>query len=121
MSAVEQGFQAFVARHRHLSAALLVVSNLIPLVGVFAWDWDVAAILVLYWSENLILGFFTIVKMLWNSPIGGLFMSAFFVVHYGGFCGMHGFFVLAMTVGDIGDPVGADPWPLWLVFVQILV
>lgn len=121
MSTVEQGFQAFVAQYRHLSAALLVVSNLIPLVGVLAWDWDVAAILVLYWSENLILGFFTIIKMLWNSPIGGIFMSAFFVVHYGGFCGMHGFFVLAMTVGDIGDPVGSDPWPLWLVFVQILV
>lgn len=121
MSVVERGFQGFVGQYRHLSVALLVVSNVIPLIGVFAWGWDVAAILILYWSENLILGFLTIVKMIVNSPIGGIFSSAFFLVHYGGFCGMHGFFVLAMTVGDMGDPVGGDPWPLWLVFVQILV
>lgn len=121
MASVEQGFQDFVGQYRHLSPVLLVASNLIPLVGVFAWGWDVAAILILYWSENLILGFFTIVKMILNAPVGGLFSSAFFIVHYGGFCGVHGFFVLAMTVGDIGDPVGGEPWPLWLVFVQILV
>ncbi len=81
MSSVEQGFQDFVGQYRHLSVALLVVSNLIPLVGVFAWDWDVTAILILYWSENLILGFLTIVKMIVNAPIGGIFASAFFLVH----------------------------------------
>lgn len=121
MSSVEQGFQDFVSQYRHLSATLLVISNVIPLIGVFAWDWDVAAILILYWSENLIFGCLTIVKILVHSPIGGIFSSAFFLVHYGGFCGVHGFFVLALTGVDIGDPVGADPWPLWLVFVQILV
>ena len=121
MSSVEQGFQDFVGQYRHLSVALLVVSNVIPLIGVFVWDWDVTSILILYWSENLILGFLTIVKMIVNAPIGGIFTSAFFLVHYGGFCGVHGLFVLAMTVGDIGDPVGSDPWPLWLVFVQLLV
>jgi hypothetical protein len=106
---------------RGLSAAALIVGNLVPLAGVLFWGWDVAAIVILYWSENLVVGAFTIVKLIHHSPLGGLFSSAFFTVHYGGFCGVHGFFVLALTGHEIGDPVGGEPWPLWLVFVQILL
>lgn len=105
---------------RSLPLALLVAGNLVPIVGVLLWDWDVRAILILYWSENLILGGLTILKMLLRSPILGIFSSAFFLIHYGGFCGVHGFFILALTQANVGDPVGSNPWPLWLVFVQIL-
>ena len=63
---------------RTVSLVALVVVNLIPLIGVLLWGWDVGSLVVLYWSENLILGGYTIVKMLAVSPVGGLFSSLFF-------------------------------------------
>jgi hypothetical protein len=104
-----------------LSLAALVVVNLVPLAGVLLWGWDVGGLVVLYWSENLILGAYTIVKMLAASPVGGLASSAFFLIHYGGFCAVHGFFVLALTTDASPDFIEGEPWPLFLVFVQLLV
>ena len=43
------------------SAILLVAANLIPLVGVLLFGWSLWTILVLYWVENGIVGF-------WNVP-----------------------------------------------------
>lgn len=103
-----------------LPIVFLVLSNLIPVAGVVLWHWDVAAILVLYWSENLIIGAVTVSKMLVRSPIGGLFSSAFFVVHYGGFCAVHGMLLLAFLL-HVQDPFGNLTWPFFLIFVQLLV
>ncbi|MEE4380730.1 MAG: DUF6498-containing protein, partial [Pseudomonadales bacterium] len=80
---------------RGIALVSLVLVNLLPLAGVLFWDWHVGALLVLYWSENVILGACTIVKMLAAGPVRGLFTAAFFLVHYGGFCAVHGVFVLA--------------------------
>lgn len=110
----------FIGR-RNISLAALVVVNLIPLVGVMAWDWDVASVVILYWSENIVLGVYTLVKMLAKSPIGGIFMGLFFTIHYGGFCAVHGIFVLALTTDTNPDFIQGEPWPLFLVFVQLLV
>lgn len=109
---------------RRASLAALLAVNLIPLVGVFGWGWDATALLVLYWSENLILGAYNIVKMLACQPIAGLFPSLFFLVHYGGFCAVHGLFVLSIgaessSMDGIMD--GEDRWPFVLVFVELLV
>lgn len=106
---------------RNISLAALVIVNVIPLVGVLAWGWDVASIVILYWSENVILGIYTLLKMLAKSPVGGLFMGLFFTIHYGGFCAVHGLFVLALTLGDMPDFIEGETWPLFLVFVQLLV
>ena len=104
-----------------MSLLSLVLVNLAPLIGVIWFDWDVAALVVLYWSENLILGFYTICKMLLVSPIGGLFSSAFFLIHFGGFCAVHGLFIMALLVDDNMSFLEGESWPLFLVFVQLLV
>ncbi len=54
------------------AAILLVVSNLVPLSGVLLWDWDAVSIIMLHWSENLILGAYTLVKMIARAPVWGL-------------------------------------------------
>jgi hypothetical protein len=108
---------------RTVSLAALVVVNLMPLIGVLLWNWDVGALVVLYWSENLIIGVFTILKMIAVAPVGGWFASAFFLVHYGGFCAVHGMFVLMLALGEDmgGGLLDGESWPLFLVFVQLLV
>lgn len=57
------------------AAILLVVSNLVPLAGVLFWDWDVGSIVMLYWSENVILGVYILVKMIARAPIGGWLLA----------------------------------------------
>lgn len=105
-----------------VALASLVVVNLLPLFGVLLWDWDVGAIVVLYWSENLILGAITLIKMLAKAPIAGLFQSLFFTFHYGAFCAVHGLFILNLMLGVDGDPFGdGNNWPFLLVFVELLV
>lgn len=100
---------------------VLVLVNLLPLAGVLLLDWDVAALMVLYWSENLVLGFYTLLKMLVISPLGALGMGTFFAVHYGGFCAVHGLFIASLLLDEGIDPMPGEPWPLFLVFPQLLV
>jgi hypothetical protein len=101
----------------------LIMANVLPAVGVVAWDWDLFAILFVYWLENGVIGVFTVLKMLTASPEMGqnkdpsvwcawyrqagrcrfnwliLAMVAFFIIHYGGFLYGH-WQGLVMLFGD---------------------
>ena len=110
----------YSGRRRQLSVLLLVLVNLLPLAGVLYFDWDVGALVVLYWSENLIIGAYNLLKMASVAGVMATFPGIFFLIHYGGFCAVHGFFILSMLMG--GATMGDDPsWPLFLVFVQLLL
>jgi hypothetical protein len=111
----------YAGPRRRASLILLLLVNLLPLVGVLWLDWDVVGLLVLYWSENLILGFYTILKMLTKSPRSGLPLSLFFCLHYGGFCAGHGIFILSVLLDVNVEPQSEHPWPLLLVFPQMFI
>jgi len=95
------------------SALFLVAFNLIPLVGVVLWGWNVATLLVLYWVENGIVGILNVPKMLLaRGPVGpgegelringrvstsNAGQVVFFLIHYGIFWVVHGVFVFSLT------------------------
>lgn len=107
-------------RRRKLNLALLITANLLPLLGVLLFDWDVGALIILYWSENLILGAYNVIKMASVGGVHAVFPSLFFLVNYGGFCAVHGFFILSLLF-DVPTSFGDEaPWPLFLVFLQLL-
>lgn len=99
----------------------LVLANLVPLVGVLYLDWDVGSIVVLYWVENLIIGGYTVLKMLVTGKAGALPSILFFCVHYGCFCAIHGVFVLELTqfAGIASSESSTHDWPGPLVLVQM--
>lgn len=101
----------------------LVLANLIPLFGVLYLDWDVGSIVVLYWLENLVIGGYTILKMLITGKSGALFNVLFFIVHYGGFCAVHGLFVLQLTAfgTDTPEALSETSWPGPLVLVEMFL
>ena len=75
-----------------LSRFALLAANLVPIIGVLLWGWDVTLIIGLYWIENLVIGLLNLPKM-WMCEREGrnpLFLSLFFTVHFGMFCGVHG-------------------------------
>src|SRR4030043_57349 len=109
----------------------LVVANLLPLWGVCFLKWDAFYIILLYWSENLAVGFYNILKIAAakvSRPIehlAKLFLIPFFTIHYGGFMAVHGFFVLAFAQkaheGPSVPSIGGHSWPCFLVFIQLLI
>ena len=46
-----------------LSTVTLIVANLVPIIGVLLFGWDAGIILLVYWSENLVVGGYNILKM----------------------------------------------------------
>jgi hypothetical protein len=115
-------------RKDSISLAALIGANLIPLAGVFFFNWDVAFIVLLYWAENLIAGFYNILKIVLTrtgkSIVNSqkLLIIPFFCLHYGGFCAMHGLFLTVFfKIGESSPfPANEETWPLHLVFIQIL-
>jgi hypothetical protein len=46
---------------RIISIGISLIANLIPLYGVLYWQWDAFQLLMLYWTETVIIAFWTIV------------------------------------------------------------
>lgn len=71
-----------------------MAANLVPLIGVLFFGWDTLLVLALFWSENLIIGAFNLMRMLILSMVNQrpseLFLCLFFTIHYGAFCAVHG-------------------------------
>ena len=93
----------------------LVVANLVPLIGVLFFGWNVWMILIVYWLENGVVGVFNVLKILraegpivpsanWTmngrpmSAVGRGAIAGFFLMHYGIFWLVHGFFVLTLPM-----------------------
>jgi Family of unknown function (DUF6498) len=110
------------------STGALISANLIPFAGIFLFGWDVKYIVLLYWIENLVVAFYNILKMLvlkTNKALGHagkLFVIPFFCIHYGGFCAVHGFFLIHFfKIGTGSSPFDiGSPWLGPLVFLQLL-
>lgn len=45
---------------RIISIMTSLIANLIPLYGVLHWQWDAFQLLMLYWTETVIIAFWTI-------------------------------------------------------------
>jgi len=90
---------------KHLPNAPLIAllaANTIPLWGVAFLNWDAFVIVALYWSENLIIGFYNVLKIAFArttnasdivTHLSKLFLIPFFIIHYGGFTAIHGLFI----------------------------
>ncbi len=102
------------------SLAMLVLANLLPLAGVLFFGWSVFQVMALFWLENVIVGAWNLLRMatqmLRGQPgmlFGMPFLMAFFTVHYGLFCAIHGLFVMSIFGHDQPIPGGRiDASPL---------
>ena len=82
------------------SLIILFLANLLPIYGVIFLGWNAFLIIFLFWFENLTIGFYNILRMLFSEPGDiikwpvKLFMIPFFTFHYGMFTFGHGIFVV---------------------------
>jgi hypothetical protein len=102
-----------------------MLANLYPLYGVVVQGWDVFPLMFLFWSENLAIGIFNLLRMamvpthsasLWLQK---LFALLFFAVHFGGFTAIHGLFVIAVFGGDVQTETDIN-WPTPEILSRII-
>lgn len=107
----------------------LIVANLIPLAGVFLVGWDASVIVLLYWAENLVIGFYNILKIAAlkfysrATILEELFAIPFFCLHYGAFCAVHGYLLITLfnlIDGGAASIILKQTWPGPLVLLQML-
>jgi hypothetical protein len=84
----------------------IVVTNLIPVIGVFYADWSAYEIIMMYWFETMIIGFFALLTILTSNSESNYFirigLAIFFCIHFGGFCAIQGVFIFIMLKNDHG-------------------
>jgi uncharacterized protein YktA (UPF0223 family) len=126
-------FFNFVKRHSFLFySILLILTNLIPVYGVFFLEWTTYEVIFLYWLENGVIGFFNIIKMFYaegksantlmrpymeytTNPNVTKYKNQikrknehlipFFLIHYGGFFMIHGAFIMFIFRSNNISPI----------------
>ena len=84
-----------------LMLILIIASNLLPVFGIIFLGWSMGSMMILYWVENVMVGFFTILKMVFADEQAGSWLARipiiiFFCIHFGGFCAGHLVFIIAL-------------------------
>jgi hypothetical protein len=128
----------------NLPSLLLVAANLLPIAGVVWWGWDAFVLLMLYWLETAIIGFWTIAHLIAAptsvdvsgkrldrmSLVGRIALGGFITMHAGIFMAVHFVFLWVLFSGAWSERiagvasfvrvmiVGTDLWlPLVFLFV----
>ena len=111
------------------STLALIFANLAPLAGAVFLDWDLGYVMVLYWAESAVIGFFNICKIIVIGRWSALFAAPFFAGHFGGFMAIHFLFIYTLFIqgpqnmsdGDLSEVTGmfASLWPaLVILFIS---
>jgi hypothetical protein len=101
------------------SVFAIILANLVPLVGVLFLGWSVLSVVLLFWLESVIIGFFNVWKMIFAqkgealsidgkaqaSGCAKLFLIPFFMVHYGLFMLGQGIFIFVF----LGKTLKTEP------------
>ncbi len=95
------------------STLALIIANMVPIAGTVFLGWKLSDVMVLYWAESAVIGFFTICKIIVIGRWMALLAGPFFLGHFGGFMAVHFLFIYAFFVkgpenmsaagGDLSD------------------
>jgi hypothetical protein len=132
--------RTLLLRLREPSSLMLVAANAVPVIGVLLWRWDAFQLLILYWMETAILGFWAIaaVAMSPEKTLGSFGKTTsrigivlFLLLHSGIFMGVHFMILWKLFAGDwtgrihsVGDflrlmVLGQGLWlPLLMLFLM---
>jgi len=101
-----------------ISLISLIIANIYPIFGVLFLNWNLSSILFLYWFENIIIGFYNVLKMykaeikddtetevtsagIINRDISKESTIVFFILHYGIFTYCHQKILFTYLINDL--------------------
>ncbi|MGB5472802.1 MAG: DUF6498-containing protein, partial [Gammaproteobacteria bacterium] len=110
-----------------LSMLVLVAANLVPVIGVLLYGWDLGKLMVLFWAESGIIGLYNLLKMAVVQRWVVLFTGPLFVGHFGAFMAVHFLFVYELfvsrntSVDSSLAEVGQYLFVLWPALLALLL
>lgn len=94
----------------------IIAGNLLPLLGIFYLGWDASTLIILYWLETAVVGFWLVIRLVLmrpgalppiKSPTGGqpteqdgLALGLFVILHAAVFMGIHMFMLSGLAPGE---------------------
>lgn len=93
------------------STLLLILANLVPVFGAGFLGWRLADVMVLYWAESAVVGFYNVLKLITIGRWFALLTVPFFIGHFGAFMAVHFLFLYGIFIegpnrlssGDLGE------------------
>jgi hypothetical protein len=82
----------------------IIMVNMIPVIGIMFLGWRIGHVVVLFWLESMMIGFFNLLRILFaqgrngTEPTKKFGTALFFLVHYFGFMLAQGFFMFAAVL-----------------------
>ncbi len=110
--------------------------DFLPIFAVLFMGWGALELVLLYWLENVVIGFVTLSRIFISgfgqgkvsTSFHSIFFGAFFTIHYGGFCLAHAMALLSLIgsgqelfVADGGEVASALSMQSFLGLAFILV
>ena len=86
-----------------LSSAALVAANSVPVFGVLFFQWNLFHILLLYWVESGVIGWYAILRQFRGNFAEALGSSFLFLMHLVFFLGLQGLFLITIYGPDEGS------------------
>ena len=80
------------------STVALLAANLVPVAGVLMFGWSVGEVMLLYWAESAVIGFYNLRKMWVIGRWATLMMGTYFLGHFGGFMVGHLLFIYGFMI-----------------------
>lgn len=112
------------------STLALIGANLTPLAGVWFLGWHLGEVMVLFWAESAVIGFWNVIKLGIVGKWAALLAAPFFVGHFGGFMAGHFLFIYYFFVRGI-EAAGPEPGvsaalldlfiPLWPALTALFI
>jgi hypothetical protein len=104
-----------------MSTLVTLVFNLVPAVSVWLFGWSAFALILLYWTENLVIGAINVLKIAFagiSQGKAGITLAAvlapFFIFHYGLFLAIHAVIIWALFAGSLTDfGISSLPSEIW--------
>jgi hypothetical protein len=94
-----------------LAMGMLLAANFVPIIGITVGGWNLHALVLVYWSETIVIGLMAIAKMTMSSKLGELgksksYQIVFFIAHYATFVVIYGVFISVALFADSDGPRG---------------
>lgn len=102
-----------------LSTLVLIVSNLLPIFGAIFFGWRLNDMMVLYWAESAIIGFYNVLKLFYIGKWMALFTSVFFLAHFSGFMAIHFLFIYNLFIVGIHKSTAGDLHAVADLFISL--
>ena len=101
------------------STLALIVANLVPVAGAVFFGWNLGDVMVLYWAESAVIGFYNLCKLIKINRWTGILSGVLFIAHFGAFMAVHFLFIWGIFVKGLADSSGGDLTEVARLFVGL--